>query len=218
MAKPLTLDHDDLTRRFPLEERIYRMRCVEAWSMVVPWIGFPLHKLLALAEPTSNAKYVAFETIYAPEQMPGQQDRFIGGGLKYPYVEGLRLDEAMHPLTLMTVGVYGKALPPQNGAPVRLIVPWKYGFKGIKSIVSIKLTRGRPPTTWNLAAPDEYGFTPTLIRMLITRAGHRLPNDLLVQAASSMYSASQRYCLMVTPSRWHRCIVAWICGRISKCV
>lgn len=158
VAKPLTLDHDDLTRRFPLEERIYRMRCVEAWSMVVPWIGFPLHKLLALAEPTSNAKYVAFETIYAPEQMPGQQDRFIGGGLKYPYVEGLRLDEAMHPLTLMTVGVYGKALPPQNGAPVRLIVPWKYGFKGIKSIVSIKLTRERPPTTWNLAAPDEYGF------------------------------------------------------------
>ncbi|HCX6150338.1 TPA: protein-methionine-sulfoxide reductase catalytic subunit MsrP [Escherichia coli] len=158
VAKPLTLDHDDLTRRFPLEERIYRMRCVEAWSMVVPWIGFPLHKLLALAEPTSNAKYVAFETIYAPEQMSGQQDRFIGGGLKYPYVEGLRLDEAMHPLTLMTVGVYGKALPPQNGAPVRLIVPWKYGFKGIKSIVSIKLTRGRPPTTWNLAAPDEYGF------------------------------------------------------------
>ena len=127
VAKPLTLDHDDLTRRFPLEERIYRMRCVEAWSMVVPWIGFP-------------------------------QDRFIGGGLKYPYVEGLRLDEAMHPLTLMTVGVYGKALPPQNGAPVRLIVPWKYGFKGIKSIVSIKLTRERPPTTWNLAAPDEYGF------------------------------------------------------------
>ena len=111
-----------------------------------------------LAEPTSDAKYVAFETIYAPEQMPGQQDRFIGGGLKYPYVEGLRLDEAMHPLTLMTVGVYGKALPPQNGAPVRLIVPWKYGFKGIKSIVSIKLTRERPPTTWNLAAPDEYGF------------------------------------------------------------
>ena len=158
VAKPLTLDHDDLTRRFPLEERIYRMRCVEAWSMVVPWIGFPLHKLLALAEPTSNAKYVAFETIYAPEQMPGQQDRFIGGGLKYPYVEGLRLDEAMHPLTLMTVGVYGKALPPQNGAPVRLIVPWKYGFKGIKSIVSIKLTHERPPTTWNLAAPDEYGF------------------------------------------------------------
>ena len=157
-AKPLTLDHDALTARFPLEERIYRMRCVEAWSMVVPWIGFPLHKLLAQVEPTSNAKYVAFETLYAPDDMPGQKDRFIGGGLKYPYVEGLRLDEAMHPLTLLTVGVYGKALPPQNGAPIRLIVPWKYGFKGIKSIVSIKLTRERPPTTWNLAAPNEYGF------------------------------------------------------------
>ncbi len=158
VAKPLTLDYNDLTTSFPLEERIYRMRCVEAWSMVVPWIGFPLHKLLAMVEPTSNAKYVAFQTLYAPEIMPGQKDRFIGGGLDYPYVEGLRIDEAMHPLTLMTVGVYGKALPPQNGAPIRLTVPWKYGFKGIKSIVSIKLTRERPPTTWNLAAPNEYGF------------------------------------------------------------
>jgi len=158
VAKPLTLDYNDLTTRFPLEERIYRMRCVEAWSMVVPWIGFPLHKLLAMVEPTSNAKYVAFQTLYAPEIMPGQKDRFIGGGLDYPYVEGLRIDEAVHPLTLLTVGVYGKALPPQNGAPIRLTVPWKYGFKGIKSIVSIKLTRERPPTTWNLAAPNEYGF------------------------------------------------------------
>ncbi|MEW7312525.1 protein-methionine-sulfoxide reductase catalytic subunit MsrP [Buttiauxella gaviniae] len=158
VAKPLTLDLDDLYKKFPLEQRIYRMRCVEAWSMVVPWIGFPLHKLLAMVEPTSNAKYVAFETLYDPEQMPGQKDRFIGGGLKYPYVEGLRLDEAMNPLTLLTVGVYGKALPPQNGAPIRLTVPWKYGFKGIKSIVSIKLVRELPPTTWNMAAPDEYGF------------------------------------------------------------
>lgn len=158
VAKPVTLDFDALHQRFPLEERIYRMRCVEAWSMVVPWIGFPLSKLLALVEPTSNAKYVAFETLYDPEQMPGQKDRFIGGGLKYPYVEGLRLDEAMHPLTLLTVGVYGKALPPQNGAPVRLVVPWKYGFKGIKSIVSIKLVRDIPPTTWNMGAPNEYGF------------------------------------------------------------
>lgn len=158
VAKPLTLDHDALTKKFPLEERIYRMRCVEAWSMVVPWIGFPLHKLLALVEPTSDAKYVAFETLYSPEEMPGQKDRFIGGGLQYPYVEGLRIDEAMHPLTLLSVGVYGKAMPPQNGAPVRLTVPWKYGFKGIKSIVSIKLTRERPPTTWNLSAPNEYGF------------------------------------------------------------
>ena len=158
VAKPLTLDYDALTTRFPLEERIYRMRCVEAWSMVIPWTGFPLHKLLSLVEPTSNAKYVAFQTLYAPDEMPGQKDRFIGGGLEYPYVEGLRIDEAMHPLTLLSVGVYGKALPPQNGAPIRLTVPWKYGFKGIKSIVSIKLTKERPPTTWNLAAPDEYGF------------------------------------------------------------
>lgn len=150
--------------------------------------------------------------------MPGQQDRFIGGGLKYPYVEGLRLDEAMHPLTLMTVGVYGKALPPQNGAPVRLIVPWKYGFKGIKSIVSIKLTRERPPTTWNLAAPDEYGFYANVNPYVDHPRWSQATDDLLVQAASSMYSASQRYCLMVTPPRWHRCIVAWICGRISKCV
>ena len=158
VAKPLTLDYDALTTRFPLEERIYRMRCVEAWSMVIPWTGFPLHKLLSLVEPTSNAKYVAFQTLYSPDEMPGQKDRFIGGGLEYPYVEGLRIDEAMHPLTLLSVGVYGKALPPQNGAPIRLTVPWKYGFKGIKSIVSIKLTKERPPTTWNLAAPDEYGF------------------------------------------------------------
>lgn len=158
VAKPLTLDYDALTTRFPLEERIYRMRCVEAWSMVIPWTGFPLHKLLSLVEPTSNAKYVAFQTLYAPDEMPGQKDRFIGGGLEYPYVEGLRIDEAMHPLTLLSVGVYGKALPLQNGAPIRLTVPWKYGFKGIKSIVSIKLTKERPPTTWNLAAPNEYGF------------------------------------------------------------
>ena len=158
VAKPLTLDYDALTTRFPLEERIYRMRCVEAWSMVIPWTGFPLHKLLSLVEPTSNAKYVAFQTLYAPDEMPGQKDRFIGGGLEYPYVEGLRIEEAMPPLTLLSVGVYGKALPPQNGAPIRLTVPWKYGFKGIKSIVSIKLTKERPPTTWNLAAPNEYGF------------------------------------------------------------
>lgn len=158
VAKPMTLDIDDLIKRFPLEERIYRMRCVEAWSMVVPWIGFELGKLLKLVEPTSNARYVAFQTLYAPDQMPGQEDRFIGGGLKYPYVEGLRLDEAMHPLAFMTLGVYGKALPPQNGAPLRLITPWKYGFKGIKSIVHIRLTHDQPPTTWNLSAPNEYGF------------------------------------------------------------
>ncbi len=158
VAKPLTLDMDDIFKRFPQQQRIYRMRCVEAWSMVIPWVGFELGQLLKAAEPTSNARYVAFQTVYAPDQMPGQKDRFIGGGLDYPYVEGLRLDEAMHPLTLLSTGVYGKALPPQNGAPIRLTVPWKYGFKGIKSIVHIKLTRDRPPTTWNQLAPDEYGF------------------------------------------------------------
>ena len=158
VAKPLTLDMDDIFKRFPQQQRIYRMRCVEAWSMVIPWIGFELGALLKAAEPTSNARYVAFQTLYAPDQMPGQKDRFIGGGLDYPYVEGLRLDEAMHPLTLLTTGVYGKALPPQNGAPIRLTVPWKYGFKNIKSIVHIKLTRDRPATTWNQLAPDEYGF------------------------------------------------------------
>ncbi len=158
VAKPLTLSMDDIFKRFPLEQRIYRMRCVEAWSMVVPWVGFELGKLLKLAEPTSNAHYVAFQTLYAPEEMPGQRDRFAGGGIDYPYVEGLRLDEAMHPLTLLTTGVYGKALPPQNGAPIRLTVPWKYGFKGIKSIVKITLVNARPPTTWNQLAASEYGF------------------------------------------------------------
>ncbi|QKJ85425.1 methionine sulfoxide reductase catalytic subunit [Paramixta manurensis] len=158
VAKPLTLDMDDIFKRFPMEQRIYRMRCVEAWSMVIPWVGFELGKLLTLAQPTSNARFVAFQTLYAPDQMPGQQDRFIGGGLHYPYVEGLRLDEAMNPLTLLSTGVYGKGLPPQNGAPIRLTVPWKYGFKGIKSIVKITLTHNQPPTTWNQSAPNEYGF------------------------------------------------------------
>lgn len=158
VAKPITLDMDDLIKRFALEERIYRLRCVEAWSMVVPWIGFELSQLIQFAQPTSKARYVAFQTLYDPKQMPGQASQFVGGGLNYPYVEGLRLDEAMNPLTLLTVGVYGKALPNQNGAPIRLIVPWKYGFKSIKSIVEIKLTEQQPPTTWNLSAPDEYGF------------------------------------------------------------
>ena len=155
---PITLDYDDLTKIFPLEERIYRMRCVEAWSMVIPWIGFPLASLLKKVVPNSKAKYVAFETLHDPEQMPGQANRRLGGGIQYPYVEGLRVDEAMNPLTLMSVGLYGKTLPPQNGAPIRLIVPWKYGFKSIKSIVGIKLLEHQPPTTWNKLAPSEYGF------------------------------------------------------------
>lgn len=155
---PITLDYDDLTKIFPLEERIYRLRCVEAWSMVVPWIGFSLADLIKKVAPNSRAKYVAFETLYDPKQMPGQASRRLGGGIKYPYVEGLRIDEAMNPLTLMSVGLYGKTLPPQNGAPIRLVVPWKYGFKSIKSIVAIKLLAHEPPTTWKKLAPREYGF------------------------------------------------------------
>jgi len=152
--KPQTVDIEQLLSWFPLEERVYRMRCVEAWSMVIPWLGFPLGELLKRVEPTSRARYVAFTTLVDPEQMPGQKRQV----LDWPYVEGLRLDEAMHPLTLMAVGLYGKALPNQNGAPLRLVVPWKYGFKGIKSIVRITLTEQEPPTTWNLSAPNEYGF------------------------------------------------------------
>jgi sulfoxide reductase catalytic subunit YedY len=155
---PITLDYDDLFKMFPLEERVYRLRCVEAWSMVVPWVGFSLAALLAKVSPNSNAKYVFFETLHDPEQMPGQDSRRLGGGINYPYVEGLRLDEAMNPLTLMSVGLYGKTLPPQNGAPIRLVVPWKYGFKSIKSIVGIKLVSKKPTTTWQQLAPKEYGF------------------------------------------------------------
>ena len=156
--KPYTLGYDDLFKRFPLEERIYRLRCVEAWSMVIPWVGFGLAELIKKAAPNSRAKYVAFETLYDPKQMPGQDSRRIGGGVEYPYVEGLRIDEAMNPLTFMSVGLYGKTLPAQNGAPIRLVVPWKYGFKSIKSIVGIKLVEHKPPTTWNRLADNEYGF------------------------------------------------------------
>jgi sulfoxide reductase catalytic subunit YedY len=152
--KPQVIDIDQLLHWFPLEERVYRMRCVEAWSMVIPWIGFPLGELLKRVEPTARATYVAFTTLFDPEQMPEQRREV----LDWPYVEGLRIDEAMHPLAILAVGLYGKVLPNQNGAPLRLVVPWKYGFKGIKSIVKIHLTDRQPPTTWNLAAPNEYGF------------------------------------------------------------
>lgn len=155
---PLTLGYDELYTAFDLEERIYRLRCVEAWSMVIPWIGFPLLELVKKAKPTSNAKFLAFETLYDPKQMPGQRNRRLGGGIAYPYVEGLRIDEAVNPLSLLAVGLYGKTLPPQNGAPIRLVVPWKYGFKSIKSIVAIKFVEKQPATTWNLLAPNEYGF------------------------------------------------------------
>jgi len=158
VEKPFTLDYDDLYSSFDLEERIYRLRCVEAWSMVVPWIGFSLADLVKRAKPTSKAKYLAFETLYDPKQMPGQRNRRLGGGIDYPYLEGLRIDEAMNPLALMSVGLYGKTLPPQNGAPIRLVVPWKYGFKSIKSVVGIKFVEKQPSTTWNILAPNEYGF------------------------------------------------------------
>ncbi|EON88137.1 protein-methionine-sulfoxide reductase catalytic subunit MsrP [Plesiomonas shigelloides] len=155
---PIKLYHEDILRKFDIEERIYRLRCVEAWSMNIPWLGFPLSELLKLAQPKSAAKYVAFQTLYAPEQMPGQRNSYLGGGIDYPYTEGLRLDEALHPLTIMSVGLYGKTLSPQNGAPIRLIVPWKYGFKSIKSVVKITLTDKQPTTSWNKLAPHEYGF------------------------------------------------------------
>nr|WP_297349305.1 protein-methionine-sulfoxide reductase catalytic subunit MsrP [uncultured Glaciecola sp.] len=158
VEKPITLSYDDLFSSFDLEERIYRLRCVEAWSMVIPWVGFSLANIIKKAQPLSSAKYVSFQTLYDPKQMPGQRSRFTGGGVDYPYVEGLRLDEAMQPLTMLSVGMYGKTLPPQNGAPIRLVVPWKYGFKSIKSIVKIVLTDKQPPTTWQNLAPDEYGF------------------------------------------------------------
>lgn len=151
--KPRVFDLDELLQ-FPLEERIYRLRCVEGWSMVIPWIGFPLHKLLEKVEPASQANYVAFQTLLDPQQMPNQRTRI----LDWPYVEGLRLDEAMHPLTIMATGLYGETLPPQDGAPVRLVVPWKYGFKSIKSVVKITLVANEPPSTWNIQAPHEYGF------------------------------------------------------------
>jgi methionine sulfoxide reductase catalytic subunit len=145
---------EDILKPHPLEERIYRLRCVEAWSMVIPWIGIPLGDVLKRFRPTSKARYVAFKTVLRPAEMPGQRYPV----LEWPYVEGLRMDEAMHPLAILAVGLYGKTLPNQNGAPLRLIAPWKYGFKGIKSIVEIRFTEREPPTSWNISAPHEYGF------------------------------------------------------------
>jgi sulfoxide reductase catalytic subunit YedY len=153
VANPKTYDLDDLLQ-FTQEERIYRMRCVEAWSMVIPWLGFPLGDLLREVEPTSEAKYLRFETLLDPERMPGQRSP----GIDWPYVEGLRLDEAMHDLTILATGLYGKPLLPQTGAPIRLVVPWKYGFKSIKSIVKIDLVAEMPTSTWMGLAPHEYGF------------------------------------------------------------
>jgi methionine sulfoxide reductase catalytic subunit len=154
VAKPADYDFDDLIKPYKLEERVYRHRCVEAWSMVIPWQGFPLRDLIARVQPTSKAKFVEFTTLLDPQQMPGQKSRT----LPWPYLEGLRMDEAMHPLTLMVTGLYGKTLPNQNGAPLRLVTPWKYGFKGCKSIVRIRFTESQPMNTWQAIAGDEYGF------------------------------------------------------------
>lgn len=153
-AKPGKISFEDLTKPHKLEERVYRFRCVEAWSMVIPWVGIPLGDVLKRFEPTSDAKYVAFETLFDPERMPGQRRPV----LNWPYKEGLRIDEAMNPLSLLAVGLYGEVMPNQNGAPVRLVMPWKYGFKSIKSIVRIKFQRAMPATSWNEAAAGEYGF------------------------------------------------------------
>lgn len=156
VEKPADYPLEDFLKPFSMEERIYRMRCVEGWSMVIPWLGFPLADAILRAQPQSSAKYVAFETLVRPGEMPGQ--RSFPRIIPWPYREGLRLDEAMHPLTILATGLYGEPLPNQNGAPLRLVVPWKYGFKGIKSIVRLTLVAEQPKTSWNMIAPDEYGF------------------------------------------------------------
>ena len=159
VARPRRYDVEELMRLFPLEERIYRLRCVEGWSMVIPWIGYPLASLIKRVEPTSKARFVEFTTLHDPVQFPGQRKSLLSlSSLDWPYVEGLRLDEALHPLTLLTFGLYGQVLPNQDGAPIRVVVPWKYGFKSAKSIVRIRFVSEQPKTTWEKAAPREYGF------------------------------------------------------------
>jgi len=179
VKKPRTLDIDSILKLAPLEERIYRHRCVEGWSMVIPWVGFPLSALIKQADPLPSAKFVAFETILAPDQMPNQK-RDV---LQWPYVEGLRMDEAMHPLTILAVGLYDEVLPNVDGAPLRLVVPWKYGFKGIKAIVKVSFTDKMPPTTWNEMAPNEYGFysnvNPTVDHPRWSQAAERRIGDSL---------------------------------------
>ena len=176
--KPKTFDIDELIKLFPLEERVYSLRCVEAWSMVIPWIGFPLASLLKRVEPTAQAKFVEFTTVLDPNQFPAQKPGFFGfSSLDWPYVEGLRLDEALNPLTLLTVGMYGKVLPNQNGAPIRIVVPWKYGFKSAKSIVRIRFVERQPVNSWQASAPQEYGFysnvNPTVDHPRWTQATER---------------------------------------------
>ena len=182
VGKPGRYALEDFMKPYQLEERIYRLRCVEAWSMVIPWIGFPLSALLKEVEPTSSGKFIRFETLQDPKSMPGQRSGFAL--IDWPYIEGLRLDEAMNPLSILAVGMYGRELPNQNGAPLRLVVPWKYGFKSIKSIVRISLVSEQPKTTWQSIASDEYGFyanvNPTVDHPRWTQARERrLPSGLL---------------------------------------
>src|SRR5581483_6365854 len=158
VKKPKTFDIEALMKLAPLEERVYRLRCVEAWSMVIPWIGFPLSALIKQVEPTNNAKFIQFVTLLDPKRLPGQTPGIFGNVLDWPYTEGLRMDEAMHPLTILSVGLYGEVLPVPNGAPIRLVVPWKYGFKSIKSIVKVRFVESQPKTAWNTMQPQEYGF------------------------------------------------------------
>ncbi len=179
VEKPGVYSYEDLIKPHKLEDRVYRFRCVEAWSMVIPWVGIPLADIIKRLGPTSNAKYVAFETLHDPQRMPGQKSRV----LDWPYREGLRMDEAMNPLTLMAVGLYGQQLPNQNGAPIRLVVPWKYGFKSIKSIVKISFVDKQPPISWNMAASREYGFysnvNPTVNHRRWSQAKERRIGDFL---------------------------------------
>jgi sulfoxide reductase catalytic subunit YedY len=177
VAKPATYQLEDFLKPHKLEDRVYRLRCVEAWSMVIPWLGFPMADLIKRVQPTSKAKFVAFTTLFDPKQMPGQRTNV----LDWPYTEGLRLDEAMHPLTIFATGLYGKPLPNQNGAPLRVVVPWKYGFKSIKSIVKVSFVETQPRTAWNEAAPGEYGFysnvNPTVDHPRWSQAKERIAGE-----------------------------------------
>jgi sulfoxide reductase catalytic subunit YedY len=187
-SKPADYHLEDLVKPFQLEERIYRLRCVEAWSMVIPWIGVPLNQIIKRAEPASKAAFVEFTTLQRPSEMPGQNSDV----LEWPYVEGLRLDEAMHPLTILAVGLYGKTLMPQNGAPIRLVVPWKYGFKSAKSIVRIRFVEKQPKTAWNVANPTEYGFysnvNPEVDHPRWSQARERRLPDLFQKHPTQMFN------------------------------
>ena len=194
---PKDWDIEDILKQFPAEERVYRHRCVEAWSMVVPWVGFPLGDFLKIHKPTSKAKYIEMLTLVRPEEMVGQKPRLLGPVLDWPYLEGLRIDEAMNPLTIFATGLYGEHLPNQNGAPIRLITPWKYGFKGIKSIVSVRFTETQPLNTWQLQAPNEYGFyanvNPNVDHPRWSQASERRVGELIGRHPTLMFNGYEEH-------------------------